>query len=149
MEDLTSDIHFDFQVHTANLYLIRNSIYQKSSRFRCCRLASDKEKNLSVFCYTSNKFCIVRSFGSKEYQKKRKYMACFNREQVRNPSETDSVKSQIPSKTSSEKKDSTKDAIQDTTSDGQVNSCLPLRRPPASPSLNIYFTYFCINIQLA
>ena len=42
------------------------------------------------------------------------------KEQVRNPSETDSIKSQISSKTSSGKKDSTKDAIKDTTSDNRV-----------------------------
>ena len=61
---------------------------------------------------------------------------------VRNPSETDSIKSQIPSKTSSGKKDSTKDAIKDTTSDSQVNSCFPYRWPPASLTLNIYFYLF-------
>ena len=61
---------------------------------------------------------------------------------MRNPSETDSIKSQIPSKTSSGKKDSTKDAIKDTTSDSQVNSCFPYRWPPASLTLNIYFHLF-------
>ena len=60
----------------------------------------------------------------------------------RNPSETDSIKSQIPSKTSSGKKDSTKDVIKDTTSDSQVNSCFPYRWPPASLTSNIYFYLF-------
>ena len=66
----------------------------------------------------------------------------FIQEQIRDPSETDSIKSQIPSKTSSGKKDSTKDAIKDTTSDSQVNSCFPYRWPPASLTLNIYFYLF-------
>ena len=38
------------------------------------------------------------------------------------------------------KKDNTKDAIKDTTSDSQVNSCFPYRWPPASLTLNIYLT---------
>ena len=58
------------------------------------------------------------------------------------PSETDSVKSKIPSKTSLEKKDSTKDTIIDTTSDSQVNSNFPYRRSPASPKFNNHFYLF-------
>ena len=58
---------------------------------------------------------------------------------VRNPSETDSNKSQISSETSSEKMTAQKDAIKDTANDSQVNSCFPYRWPPASLTFNIYF----------
>ena len=37
------------------------------------------------------------------------------------------------------KRTAQKDAIKDTTSDSQVNSCFPYRWPPASLTFNIYF----------
>ena len=37
-------------------------------------------------------------------------------------------------------------SIKDTTSNSQVNSCFPYRWPPASLTLNIYFTYICIFV---
>ena len=46
-------------------------------------------------------------------------------ESVRNPSETDSITSQISSKTSSGIRTAQKDAIKDITSDSQVKSCFP------------------------
>ena len=58
----------------------------------------------------------------------------------RKPSDTDSIKSQISPKTSRGKKDSTKDAIKDITSDSQVNSYFSYRWSPASLTINIYFT---------
>ena len=60
----------------------------------------------------------------------------------RKPSETDSVKSQISSKTSRGEKHSTKDAINVITSDSQVNSYFPYRRTPACLTINIYFYLF-------
>ena len=40
------------------------------------------------------------------------------------------------------KRTAQKDAIKDTTSDSQVNSCFPYRWPPASLTFNIYFHLF-------
>ena len=50
--------------------------------------------------------------------------------------------SQISSKISSGEKGQHKDAIKDTTSDSQVNSCFPHRWPPAGLTLNICFYLF-------
>ena len=50
--------------------------------------------------------------------------------------------SQISSKISSGEKGQHKDAIKDTPSDSQVNSCFPHRWPPASLTLNICFYLF-------
>ena len=61
---------------------------------------------------------------------------------VGKPSETDSIKSKISSKTSRGKKTAQKDAIKDITSDSQVNSYLPYRWSPASPTFNIHFYLF-------
>ena len=66
----------------------------------------------------------------------------YCQEWVGKPSETDSIKSQISSKTSRGKKDSTKDTIKDIISDSQVNSYFPCRWSPASLRLNIYFYLF-------
>ena len=44
------------------------------------------------------------------------------------------------------KRTAQKDAIKDTTSDSQMNSCFPYRWPPASVPLNIYFYLFYVNI---
>ena len=44
------------------------------------------------------------------------------------------------------KRTAQKDAIKDTTSDSQVNSCFPYRSPPASQTLNIYFVPIFILI---
>ena len=64
-------------------------------------------------------------------------------EKVGKPSETDSIKSQISSKKSRGKQDSTKkDAIKDITSDSQVNSYFPYRWSPASLTFYIYFYLF-------
>ena len=68
------------------------------------------------------------------------FLFCYERE-------TDSIKFQISSKTSrGKKRTAQKDVIKDISSDNQVNSCFPYRWPPASLTINIYFTYFCINI---
>ena len=60
----------------------------------------------------------------------------------RNPSETESIKSQISSKTSSGKKTAQKDTIKDITSDSQLNSNFPYRWSPASLTFNIYYFLF-------
>ena len=65
------------------------------------------------------------------------------KEQVRNPSETDSIKSQISSKTSSEKNDSTKDAIKATTSDSQVNK---LATCPSIPAAAFAFRFVLLLV---
>ena len=62
------------------------------------------------------------------------------------PSETDSIKFKISSKTPRRKKDSTKDTSIDITSDSQMNSNFPYRWSPASLTFNNYFTYFYIYI---
>ena len=54
----------------------------------------------------------------------------------------DPIKSQIPSKTSRWKKDSTKRHQKDIISDSQVNSYFPYRWSPASLSFNVYFYLF-------
>ena len=60
----------------------------------------------------------------------------------RKPSETDSIKSQISSKSSRGKKDTQKDAIKDITNDSQVNSYFPYRWSPSSLTINTYFYLF-------
>ena len=59
---------------------------------------------------------------------------------VRNPSETDSIKSQISFKTSVGKRKAQKDTNEDITSDSQVNSNFPYRWSPANLTFNVYFT---------
>ena len=54
----------------------------------------------------------------------------------RKPSETDSIKFKIPSKTPRVKKPAQKDTIIDITSDSQVNSNFPYRWSPASLTFN-------------
>ena len=60
----------------------------------------------------------------------------------RKPSETDSIKSQISSKTSRGEKGSIKRRHQRHHSDSQVNSYFPYRWSPTSLTLNIYFCLF-------
>ena len=60
----------------------------------------------------------------------------------RKPSEPDSIKFKISSKTSRGKKDSTKDTVIDITSDSQVNSNFLYRWSPASLTFNNYFYLF-------
>ena len=63
-----------------------------------------------------------------------------------NPSETDSIKYQISTKTSrgkgTGKKKKKKNAIKDITNDSQVNSYFPYSWSPASLTINIYFYLF-------
>ena len=66
----------------------------------------------------------------------------LNYSKIGKPSETDSIKSQISSKTSRGERTAQKDAIKDITSDSQVNSYIPYRWSPASITLNIYFYLF-------
>ena len=58
------------------------------------------------------------------------------------PSETDSIKSQISSKTSRWKRTAQKDAVKGITSDSQVNSYFPYRVSQASQTISIYFYLF-------
>ena len=67
----------------------------------------------------------------------------FTKSSLEQSSGTDSIQSQISSKTSRGKKDTAKqDTTKYITSDSQVNSHFPYRRSPASLTLNNYFTYF-------
>ena len=63
-------------------------------------------------------------------------------EKVGNPSETDSIKSQISSNPSRGKKDSTKRHQKNITSDSQVNSNFPYRWSLANLTFNVYFYRF-------
>ena len=69
------------------------------------------------------------------------FLPLFGRVARKSP-ETDPTKFKIPPKTPRGKKDSTKDTIIDITSDSQVNSNLPNRRPQASLTFNNYFYLF-------
>ena len=61
---------------------------------------------------------------------------------VGKPSETDSIRFKISSKTSRGKRDNTKDTIIDTTSDSQMISNFPYRWSPTSLIFKYYFYLF-------
>ena len=109
------------------------------------------ERSVSNYFNSDYRICVIniriskQAFNILPFSNNEYYYQNYNmQEKVGKPSETDSIKYQISSKTSRGKKDSTKDTIKDITSDSQVNSYFPHRWSPASLTFNIYFNLFLI-----